>query len=272
MSEHLPSELLELVNRIADCFRPFGVVQAVAWSDPGMDSGIDLYVFTTEPISIYDRDRIADRNGAARRNDDRAVQQPCDEWLDPKTGIAVDLTYWDPAWIEEQIARVLEHHEPALGYTTAFWGTILRAQILYDKNGWLTALKTRLERPFPEELRRQIIIRNYAMLRGSLSSYLHQIEIAVQRDDPVGLQHRITALLSSYFDVLFALNRRPHPGEKQLLANALRLEKQPAEMESDVRALLAYSPPTQDLPVILERLLDRLDALLVGEGFDLAAG
>lgn len=268
MGAQTPFEPLELATRIADCYRPFSAVQAVAWSDPGTQADIDLYVFTTEPITLGDRDRIADRNGAARQ-EGLDVSSDCDKWLYPESGITIDLTYWDPAWIEEQIARVLERYEPALGFTTTFWNTILNAEILYDKNGWLSALKIRCSRPYPEELRIQIITRNHAVLRGSPAAYQNQIEKALQRDDPVSIQHHITALLASYFDVLFALNSRPHPGEKRLLDHAAQLSQQPVEMEADVRALLrTCQSPVIDLLPVLQRLLDRLDALLVQAGFD----
>ncbi|HZW03288.1 MAG TPA: DUF4037 domain-containing protein [Anaerolineaceae bacterium] len=222
-------------------------------------------MFTTEPIALTDRGSIAGR----RSPNNRTGPGPCDEWSDPETGAAVDLTYWDPAWVEDQIDRVLERYEASLGATTAFWNTILKAQILYDKNGWLGALKARCGRPYPEELRAQIIAVNHAMLRRSLPSHYNQIEKALGRDDPVAVHHRITALLASYFDVLFALNHSPHPGEKRLLATAAQLEKQPEAMEVDVRAVLRACPsPDEELLAALTRLLDRLDALLAQEGFD----
>lgn len=268
MSAQTPFEPLELANRIADCYRPFSAVQAVAWSDPGTQADIDLYVFTTQPITLHDRDRIADRVEVSPR-EGLAADTDCDKWLNLESRITIDLTYWDPAWIEEQIARVLEQHEPALGFTTTFWHTILNAEILYDKNGWLSALKTRCSRPYPEELRIRIIARNHAALRGSPAAYQNQIEKAVQRDDLVSIQHHITALLASYFDVLFALNSRPHPGERRLLENAAQLPQQPVEMETDVRALLrACQSPIHELLPVIQRLLDRLDTLLVQAGFD----
>lgn len=66
----------------------------------------------------------------------------------------------------------------------------------------------------PEPLRRNIIAHNHPVLRRIITSYFHQIEAAVHRQDVVSIHHRLAALVASYFDVLFALNRVLHPGEK----------------------------------------------------------
>ena len=51
----------------------------------------------------------------------------------------------------------------------------------------------------------------------------------------MSLNHRVAAWLSSYFDILFAANRRFHPGEKRLLAYAKELPSLPESMIEDVR-------------------------------------
>ena len=51
----------------------------------------------------------------------------------------------------------------------------------------------------------------------------------------MSLNHRVAAWLASYFDILFAANRRFHPGEKRLLALAEELPSVPESMIEDVR-------------------------------------
>ena len=86
----------------------------------------------------------------------------------------------------------------------------------------------------------------------------------------VSINHRVAALLASYFDVLFALNCLPHPGEKQLLkAASERCAKVPREMVREVEGVLrAVSSADQNLIVRIGKLIDSLDQLLLEEEFD----
>jgi hypothetical protein len=116
-------------------------------------------------------------------------------------------------------------------------------------------------------LRRAIIAKNYPLLRQNQSSYLHQIELAVLRNDAVSVNHRVAALLASYFDVLFAINELPHPGEKRLLQHAAAsCAKLPNEMDRQVTELVASVGQPDGGTVQKARvLIDALKELLLGE-------
>src|SRR5262249_4743871 len=131
------------------------------------------------------------------------------EWDDQATGLHVDTIYFTTAWMEDQIDRVLTRYEAWLGYTTAFWHTVRISQGLFDRNDWFASLQRRASQDYPEPLVEAIIALNYPVLRDSSSSYMRQLEKAAERHDMVSLNHRTAALLASYFDILFAINRIP---------------------------------------------------------------
>jgi hypothetical protein len=81
-------------------------------------------------------------------------------------------------------------------------------------------LQRKAETPYPESLRRNIIAHNLAAICLSPASYQTQIAKALARGDWVSVNHRMAALLASVFDIIFALNRQTHPGEKRLLEQA----------------------------------------------------
>jgi hypothetical protein len=230
-------------------------------------SDLDLYVYAGGPVAMTDRVAIATRF-ATRHEVGNDFWEPGDEWIDRQTGRHVDVMYRTPVWIEEQLERVLVRHEASVGYSTCFWHNVLHSTPLFDRSGWYRDLQASAARPYPQPLQRAIIAKNHPILRQTLSSYPAQIERAVRRGDSVSIQHRITALLASYFDVLFAINELPHPGEKRLLQIALtRCARTPPDMATQVNALLETAARPATLAVVehIHLLLDSLDALLVAE-------
>ena len=132
-------------------------------------------------------------------------------------GVDIDILYRNLDDFTADVADVVENCHGRNGYTTCMWHNLLTCKILYDKTGRLTAAKDRFDVPYPEALRQDILDRNWKLLRAAMPAYETQINKAVDRGDLVSINHRISAFLESYFDLLFALNRRTHPGEKRLM-------------------------------------------------------
>ena len=232
-------------------------------------SDIDLYVFTHAEIPVTERTEVAAPYAEGAEFDNRFWGTE-DAWTDLASGIHVEGIFWDVGWIEHELDRVLRRHEAQTGYSTAFWHSIRSGRILFDRNSWLHLLQAEPQQPYPEALRRAIIAKNQPILRKISSSYLQQMQLAQARGDLVSVNHRTAALFASYFDVLFALNRVPHPGEKRLIVYAETLcEKCPPALREQVEAVIK-GVDSDDLMAWVNRLIDGLDELLRAEGFDVA--
>ncbi len=270
--DHSENSYRNLATRLADEFSRFPQVEAVGWAgsltagsatDRGSD--IDLYVYLTRPIPLKDRlDLVEKLGGASWADMGLDYWGQGDEWFDASSGIEVDVMYWEPAWLEGKLAEVLERHQAALGYTTCFWHTLLNSQVLFDRSGWLAQLKQKYDRPYPEELRQAIITFNRVVLRDVIPSYRNQIDKAVKRGDLVSINHRVSALIASYFDILFAFNRVPHPGEKRLIEHAVHLcPRLPRSMAAQVETVLRCAGEAHpQLVAEIDRLVDDLEAFL----------
>jgi hypothetical protein len=268
---------LDLARKLAALFASLPTVEAVALGGSRGAAGvaadaasdIDLYVYTRGAIPLAAREGIVEAAGGATRT---SLDEPWwgagDEWLHAPSGIHVDAIYFDAAWMEDQLERVLVRHEASLGWSTCFWHTILGSIPLEDPRGWFARLQAGARVDYPEELRRAIIALNHPVLREAMPSWANQLAKAARRGDLVAVNHRLAGLLASYFDILFAVNRVPHPGEKRLLEAATRrCPLLPEALAPDVTELLETA--TSDLtglPARVDRLVDRLDDLLRAEG------
>jgi hypothetical protein len=272
--KHFP--YLTLIQKLAGLFSDMPQVQAIALggslaSGQGtQDSDIDLYVFTQSPIPLEKRQALAEQAGAGRADLGLEFWDAGDEWYDASSGIEVDVVYWDTAWISGQLERALVHHQANVGCSTCFWCTIRNCLPLFDRDGWLARLKELASRPYPEPLRLAIIAKNHAVLRRVIPSYYNQLKKAVRRGDLVSVNHRLAALLASYFDILFALNRLPNPGEKRLVQFAVsHCRILPEGVADGVESVLrAAAQADERFLGIVTLLLNDLDALLVKQGFD----
>jgi|CZKY01.1.fsa_nt_gi hypothetical protein len=263
-----PSTIHALAQRVALRYAELPQVEAVALGGSraseaaDASSDIDLYVFYRETVSLGARRQIATPSTHAEIGND--FWEPGDEWTDAETGVRVDVMFRHVEWIRERLDVVLNQHRASVGYSTCFWYNILNSQILFDRQGWFMALQRTAERPYARELKRAVIAKNFPILRRNMSSYVHQIELAIARDDLISVNHRVTALLASYFDILFAVNEQPHPGEKRLAQFATRLcPRLPGNFPRAMDEVLT-TPPGGDRQIVdkINALLDGLESLL----------
>src|SRR5258706_15375439 len=261
-----PMDTRDVIQRLTQAFGKLPQVLAVvlggsraaATSDAASD--YDLYVYTVREVPVDFRRTLL---GESAEIDNR-FWEPGDEWSDPSTGTHIDIMYRSPEWIEGQIERILSRHEASLGYTTCFWYNVVHSEALLDPRGWYQGLQNRCRVAYPEGLRRAVLMKNWPVLRRNHSSYRHQIEVALNRGDIASVQHRVTAFLASFFDVWFALERKPHPGEKRVLSHLSE------PWGSLVQALTEASPRT--LLKHIDALVDRVDAALIYKGIFMSNG
>ncbi len=227
-------------------------------------SDYDLTVYSQEPLDLVFRTQLADRfaEQAEVGND---YFGPGDELL-LADGTYVDIMYHSLAWAKQEVSQIWVQCQARVGYTTAFIHSLRTSRILYDREGRFALLKQQLAGPYPPALRKAIIEKNLSLLRSKLTaSFFEQIEHAIQRCDVVSQVHRTTALLNSYFDVLFALNKQTHPGEKRLVSWVKEsCTLIPPSFESDIQAV-SQSIGQPGLLENLTVLLDHLDELLQNE-------
>lgn len=264
----MDTQIKQIAQSVAEQFSKLSEVEAIALGGSQVEqvadtnSDIDLYVYARNGhVDLSSRRAILQERAEVFELDNR-LWETGDEWLE--NGVHIDVMYRDVGWIIDEIYAVTVQNRAQLGYSTCIWYNVLHAVPLYDRGSWFTELqKGARQSSYPDALMYAIVKKNHPVLRKNMSSYLNQVEWALERGDFVSVQHRVTALIASYFDILFAINRLPHPGEKRMLDFAEQnCEKQPLEMRKQVTAALYGDAPLQHL----NDLIDGIDDLLIDEG------
>ena len=184
-------------------------------------SDYDVYLYCTSPVPEENRRKILERFCSYMELGNSFWEYEDNCTLN--NGIDIDILYRNLDGFCCDVASVVEMHQPHNGYTTCMWHNLLNCKILYDRDGRLTRAKQRFDVPYPPQLKHNILDRNWKLLRSAMPAYEQQIQKAVQRKDQVSINHRVSAFLESYFDILFALNEKTHPGEKRLIPICLEI-------------------------------------------------
>ena len=255
-----------VLKEIAAGFSSLGAVRAVAVSG-SVTGGIydrlsdrDIYVYADELPSAEERRHILKSLSPDSLLVGQSFFEPGDEMA--ADGMVYDIMYRDAGFASREIERVWIRHQPSLGYSTCFLFNLQRHHFLFDRDGRMAREVSVLSEPYPEELAQRIISYNAEMMTGPLSSnWMHQLEHAVARDDAVSVNHRLAALMASYFDILFASGRVLHPGEKKLIPYAhLLCSRLPESFDEDMKAV--FSASGEELLENVGRAVRRLFAIV----------
>jgi len=177
-------------------------------------SDYDIYVYITAGIDEKVRKGILEKYCKYMEIGNHFWELEDDVTL--KNGIDMDIIYRDMADFGKMVSSVVDDCVAWNGYTTCMWHNLITSKIVYDKSGKLQNLQEKYKIPYPQKLKENIISNNMKLLNGMLPSFDMQIEKAEKRGDYVSVNHRVAEFLSSYFDIIFAMNEMTHPGEKRM--------------------------------------------------------
>ena len=225
-------------------------------------SDYDVYLYCRGPIDEAARHQILSRYCSYMEIGNRFWEMEDNCTL--KNGNDLDIIYRSLDDFIRDVASVAEDCQSRNGYTTCMWHNLNTCRILYDPQGHLAAAKARFRIPYPQELKQNIISRNRKLLENTLPAYSGQIRKAVKRADPVSINHRTAAFMESYFDILFALNEKTHPGEKRLIPLAkAHCPILPRDFEENLSILFSHLFTDPDaINDDLARILNNLSEIL----------
>lgn len=266
---NINKELGEMLNDFSKLEEVEGILLAGSHATKTNDknSDYDIYIYGSKEISIEKRKIITDKFCSYMELNNTFWETEDDGFL-KEGNIPIEIIYRDLGFIDGILNRTLVKCEADIGYTTCFWSNFINSIILYDKNGNLNELQEKYRVSYPKELKQNIVKKNYPLLKLQMPAYYHQIEKALKRDDYISVNHRVAALFASYFDIIFAINEMPHPGEKKIIK--IIKDKNfniPDNMEENVNNILKFSASkNSDILLEIDSLVNNLDILLKKEG------
>ncbi|MCW8331167.1 DUF4037 domain-containing protein [Photobacterium sp. SDRW27] len=230
-------------------------------------SDYDVYIYANAEIPLSIREEITAKYCSYMEINNQFWETEDDGILND--GTEIELIYRDLNWLDEQLERVLYQHQASTGYSTCFWSNLINSKIIYDPKGSARTLQEKYSIKYPSELIRNIVNKNYPLLSKNMPAYRNQISKAIKRNDFISVNHRVAEFLASYFDILFAINECPHPGEKKLIdqanSNCIKL---PVLFEKNMKDLIfQVGQESDEILSVIDQAIEHLTSLLVKEGF-----
>jgi hypothetical protein len=252
--------LQQIVTAVADLpgFAAISLGGSAASGLADEHSDLDLHVYWRTPLATPD-ERAA---RLARVADAGSVEVDILDWgREDHLRVGSRLVELVYVPLDELCAEIEQAYGEGLiseGYTTARLFYVANSRPLHDPAGELCVLRERLLAEYPEPTRRLLLQYHPALLR----TYLNHLRLAQSRGDLLMVQHRRYTVQMVFFNLLFALNRRYHPGEKRLLIHSQGCTLQPANLAARWSRVTRLAADNPDLAGALGSLVDNLCSLI----------
>ena len=257
----------QVFNQTIELLQKFDEVDAIilggsrASGKYDSDSDYDLYVYLNNDLSMEKRKSVLIKTCKYMNLGKSYWGAYWDDCI-LNNDISIEFIYENIDNTKQSLNRALEKHIASDGFTTCLCYVVFNTIVLYDPKSLYRDMVNQFTMPYPEPLRKNIISMNRELLSGMDSSCFNRLETAIKRNDIISINHRLAEFTKYYFDILFALNRTFHPGEKRLIELGIELcEWLPADFESDFNNLFAVNGNDKTLSII-RKLLSNLDDLI----------
>lgn len=257
-----------LFREIVDEFIQCPEVEAIALAGSKVTTYEDelsdhnFYIYVNSEIPPMTRKRITNKYLRYVEFNNQFWETEDDGQLND--GSEIRLIYRNLERFDHMISQVAVDYIARIGNTTCFWYNLLHAEIMFDRTGRLAASQDKYRIPYPPELKTAILQKNHGLLRRQMPAYIFQIRKAVKRVDLIALNHVVNNFFASYFDILFAINEKLHPGEKKLVQYVNnRCDWIPENFEARVNNILSLaSQASNKLESEVNLMIDELDATI----------
>lgn len=226
------------------------------------NSDYDLYVYLNSNLSKDIREKVLYKYCKYIELNNTYWETEDDCYLND--GTIIEIIYRNLDEFDKELKSIVLDCNANNGYTTCMWSNINECVVLYDRNKKLKKLKLKYDIEYPENLRNNIIERNLKLLDGYIPSFSSQIEKALIRKDFFSINHRITEFLASYFDIVFAINKIPHPGEKRIISICKNKCKYlPENFEENLNKLLSGNRNKEEVMIVVKKIIDNVNKLIL---------
>jgi hypothetical protein len=160
-------------------------------------------------------------------------------------GVETWLMYFTTEEVAGEVEAVLSGAMPDkldnYYYPTGRCAMLAGIEILWDKTGFLSSLKTKLA-VYPEELSRKMAAHHIAKLNDT-----EDLERAVARQDILFYHFALDIALDQFLQALFALNREFFPSRKRSLEYIANFKMKPVDCEKRLLEVVRLGGNPEDL-------------------------